>query len=428
MTKRKILGVILLLVVAFVAGCTENGVEPSSTPAAAVNPTLTVPPQTVAPAHTPTPTPPPVVDPVEEQLAGMTTEQKVGQLLVAGIDGYTPGGDGAAAIQDYRVGGVILFGRNVESANQLAALTNDLKALNGDYIPLFLCVDEEGGRVSRMPPEVTDLPSPYRYIKDGGDAYLRGQVLAAVCAAFGFNVDFAPSLDIWSNPENTVIANRAFGNTAQDVAAGLDCAYAMMDAGMVPVVKHFPGHGDTAVDSHVGLPVVDKTAEEMMASELLPFQMGIGGLSLFRERELVGVPAVMVAHILMTGIDPDYPASLSPKVVDGLLREEMGFTGMVATDDLTMAAISNTYGMGEAAVLAVEAGCDLLLVCHKTENLKAAYDGLLAAVDSGRITGERLDESVRRILTVKGEYGVTSAPVDAPDVAGLNEKIATILP
>ena len=429
MTKRNILVLILLCVVVFAAGCQKSGVEPSSTPTVAANPTLTPPPQTVAPAPTLTPTPTPKPDPVEEQLAAMTVEEKVGQLLVAGIDGLTPGEDGRIAIQDYKVGGIILFSRNVESAGQLVELTNGLKELNKNYVNLFVSVDEEGGRVSRMPREVTDLPSAYDYIQQGGDPYLRGEVLAEACRTFGFNMDFAPSLDVWSNPNNTVIGDRAFGTTVDDITTnGPDCAYGLMDAGMVPVVKHFPGHGDTAVDSHVGLPVVSKTAEQLLKEELLPFQLAIKGLSLFRDRELNGVPAVMVSHILLTEVDPEYPATLSPKVIGGLLREDMGFDGMVVTDDLTMSALSDTYSMGETAVLALEAGCDLLLVCHKTENLTAAYDALLEAVNSGRVSMERLDESVRRILTVKHDYQISGEPVSEPDVAALNEKIAAILP
>ena len=137
-------------------------------------------------------------------------------------------------------------------------------------------------------------------------------------------------------------------------------------------------------------------------------------------------PAVMVAHILLSQVDPDYPSSLSQKVVTGLLREEMGFDGVVCTDDLTMGAVSNTYGMGEAAVLAVEAGCDLLLVCHGADNLTAARDALLEAADSGRISPERLDESVKRILSLKGEYGLTNEPVDTPDVDALNARIGAL--
>ena len=199
-------------------------------------------------------------------------------------------------------------------------------------------------------------------------------------------------------------------------SAGLAVNEGLGQGGVIPVVKHFPGHGDTSTDSHVDLPVVDKTAEQLKEFELIPFQAAIDG----------GTPCVMVAHILMTQIDPDLPASLSPEVVTGLLRQELGFDGVVCTDDLTMGAISNTYGMGEAAVMAVEAGCDLLLVCHEADNLTAARDALLSAVDAGRISMGRLDESVYRILSLKQEYGLTNDPVGQPDVEALNAQIEAI--
>lgn len=420
---KRILSGILLLSVLLLAGC--GGQTAASTPAPAATPS-TAP----TPAPTPTPEPTPTPDPVAEALAAMTTEEKVGQLLVAGILGTEPGEDAVQAIQDYQVGGIILFGRNVESADQLVALTNGLKALNGDYVPLFLCVDQEGGRVDRMPPEVDRTPGAGQVgeslsQEDAGAAY--GALLSAECAAFGFNLDFAPSLDIWSNPENTVIGDRAFGVEGESVSAfGFHAVGAMEEAGMViPVVKHFPGHGDTSVDSHVDLPVVDKTLDELWQSELVPFDMALSG-EYWGEQKMDPAPAVMVAHILMTQIDPDLPASLSPAVVTGLLRQEMGYEGVVCTDDLTMAAISDTYGMGEAAVLAVEAGCDLLLVCHEADNLTAAREALLAAVDSGRISMERLDQSVYRILSLKGEYSLTNDPVGQPDIDSLNAQIQAL--
>lgn len=411
MTKRILSGVLLLCVLTL-AGCGGGTPAPAPTPAA----TSSAAP-TAAPTPTPTPEPTPTPDPAAEALAAMTIEEKVGQLLVAGIGGTAAGEDGVQAVQDYQVGGIILFGRNVESAEQLTELTNELKALNGGGTPLFLCVDQEGGRVDRMPPEVDDLPSAYDYIAAGGDPLERGRVLAAQCAAFGFNLDFSTCLDIWSNPDNTVIGDRAYGSDPDTVTrAGLAVNQGLEQGGVIPVVKHFPGHGDTSTDSHVDLPVVDKGAEELAEFELIPFRAAIEA----------GAPCIMVAHILMREIDPDLPASLSPKVVTGLLRQELGFEGVVCTDDLTMGAVSNTYGMGEAAVLAVEAGCDLLLVCHEADNLTAAREALLSAVETGRISMERLDESVYRILSLKQEYGLTNDPVDQPDVEALNAQIQAL--
>lgn len=424
MTKRNLLAGLLLVVFVLTAGCAARPAQPTDTPAAETTPAA-------APSPTPTPEPTPTPDPIAEAVAAMSTEQKVSQLLVAGIEGTQLGQDAVQAVQDYQVGGVILFGRNVESAGQLAELTNGLKDLNGDYTPLFLCVDQEGGRVDRMPPEVERTPSAWsvgQTLDTEGVGAAYGALLAEECAAFGFNMDFAPSLDIWSNPDNTVIGDRAFGNDWEWTAFfGMSAVESMEEqGGVIPVVKHFPGHGDTSVDSHVALPVVDKSLEELWQSELVPFNMTLNQEDYFGAQAGPSAPAVMVAHILLSQVDPDYPASLSHRVVTGLLREEMGFDGVVCTDDLTMGAVSNTYGMGEAAVLAVEAGCDLLLVCHGADNLTAARDALLEAADSGRISPERLDESVKRILSLKGEYGLTNEPVDTPDVDALNARIGAL--
>lgn len=431
MTKRNIYHILLLFVFIF-GGCRTDQTAETGGPLETASPAAEA---TAGPEMAPTPEPASTPDPVGERIAAMTTEELIGQLLVVGIEGTSPGKDGPKILEGIHPGGIILFGRNVESAHQLAELTNGLKELNraAGNVPLFLCVDEEGGMVSRMPSEVADLPSAYDYARAEGDSYLRGTALGAECRTFGFHVDFAPSLDVWSNPDNTVIGKRAFGTDAQTVAAAGDsCIQGILDSGVIPVAKHFPGHGDTATDSHVGLPVVDKTLEELKAMELIPFLEAIGGAR--RTQDPVGkpalpsIPAVMVGHILMTQLDPLLPSSLSPAVVDGLLREDLGFDGVVFTDDLTMGAIANTYPLDQAVVKAVEAGCDMLLVCHRLDNARTAHAALLRAAEEGTVSRSRLEESVRRILELKEAYGVDDSPVELPDVEALNEKIRAILP
>ena len=423
-----------LSAVLLLSGCTGDPAQP---PVSAAEPTASetepmIPsasaPETTEPVEVlPTESEPPAStsapDPIAEQMAAMPLEEKVGQLFIAGFYGTEDGDYVDSLIRDYKVGGLIFFGRNVGTAEELVNLANDLRAKNGDYIPMFFSVDQEGGTVERLPDEVSALEDAYTYGQSGSSevGYALGQVLAHECAAFGFNLDFAPSLDIWSNPENTVIGTRAFGTTAEEVeAVGPWAAYGLMDGGVIPVVKHFPGHGDTAVDSHVGLPTVSKTVDELLTSELIPFQSAIEG------REGEGVPAVMVAHILMTAIDPDHPASLSQAVVTGLLREQLGFDGVVFTDDLTMGAITENYGLDEAAVLALEAGCDVLLVCHNEGDLALARQAVLDAVVSGRLTEERIDQSVYRILSLKQAYGLTNDPIEMPDLQALNQEIAAL--
>ena len=419
MTKRNLIASLFLIGFALLAGCrAAPGPEAPESPSPA-------PVETPAPA-TPSPTPEP--DPVEEALSAMTTEEKVGQLLIAGFYGTQAGEEVRSYIQDLHVGGVILYGRNVESAGQLLELTNGLKALAEDGIPLLISTDQEGGLVERMPPEVHRLPNAYHFGQiDDPEARMNacftlGQTLAAQCATFGINMDFAPVMDIWSNPDNTVIGERAFGSDAATVTgAANETALGILSGGVIPVAKHFPGHGDTETDSHLGLPVVDKTKEELLDFELRPFRQAIDTTCVFGTYGGdTSIPAIMVGHILVSQIDPERPASLSPAVVTGLLREELGFDGVVVTDDLTMGAVTQSYGLGEAAVLAVEAGCDLLLVCHEEGSVEEAYTALLEAVDSGRLSQDRLDQSVRRILALKQDYGVTSDPVEAPDLEALN--------
>lgn len=418
MTNRNLLALILLIVFTL-TGC-QTAAVPAPAPEAAPNAAVPSPESTPTPAPTPVPEP----DPLAEQLAAMTVEEKVGQLLIGGFEGTEIGDQATRLVQEYQVGGLILYGRNIAGAGQLVTLTNGLKALNGDGIPLFLSIDQEGGGVDRMPPEVRRTPGAYCVGQTGSvpAAQSYGDVLAAECAAFGLNLDFAPVLDVWSNPGNTVIGQRAFSADARTVAGlGPAAARRMMDQGIIPAVKHFPGHGDTVVDSHVGLPVVDKSLEELEKTELIPFRAAIQSAGTDGQ-----VPAVMVAHILLTQLDPERPASLSPAVVTGLLREELGFAGAVLTDDLTMGAVTQSYGLGEAAVLAVEAGCDILLVCHGPDSVPAVRTALLEAAASGRITAERLDESVYRILRLKTEYALTNEPVSPPDLEALNAQIGAV--
>ena len=388
MTKRYLIPVILLIVFALAACGSQKAAEPT--------PTAATPTPVAEPTPSPTPEPTPTPDPAAELLAGMTVEQKVGQLLVAGISGLEPGEDGAQAVADYQVGGIILFGRNVESAEQLTALTNGLKGLNGDYIPLFLSVDQEGGRVDRMPPEVADLPAAYQFgqIADPDQrmnaCFALGQALAAQCAAFGLNLDFAPVMDIWSNPDNTVIGDRAFGSDLASVtSAANETAYGILSGGVIAAAKHFPGHGDTAEDSHTDLAVTYKTREELENCELLPFAAD------------TGLHAVMVGHIAAPNvIGSDTPATLSAELIAMIPDAE---NTLIVTDSLSMDAITKAYTPGEAAIQAIQAGCDVLLMPN---SLPEAYDAVLAAVQNGTISEARLDQSVNKVLHYKQQFAV----------------------
>lgn len=355
-------------------------------------------------------------DEISEEISKMTLDEKIGQMLMVGIDGTEVDDDFKEFAEEYKFGTVILFGKNITSAEQLVNLTNSIKSTAGD-IPYIIGMDEEGGLVTRLPDDVLSMPSALTIAgsEDTEYCYNAGYQIGTQITSFGLHTGFSPVLDIWSNPDNTVIGNRAYGKTSDDV-----CKYGIADmlglkaTGAIPVAKHFPGHGDTETDSHYGLPLVTKTKEELWQSELLPFKSAIEN----------GVPMIMAAHILCTELDENYPASMSKNIITDLLRNEMGFEGVVITDDLTMGAISESYSFGDAAVLSINAGCDILSICFGEDNVKQAVKAIKEAVENGAITEERIDESVRRILKLKEDYNVTSEGVEMPDIDELNSKTA----
>jgi beta-N-acetylhexosaminidase len=237
-----------------------------------------------------------------------------------------------------------------------------------------------------------------------------GKLLASELQVMGFNVDFAPVLDVNSNPNNPVIGNRSFGNNAKLVTKmGIAEMNGIRDGGIVAVVKHFPGHGDTSVDSHLDLPVVRKTTKQLEAMEWIPFRAAIDAKT----------DAVMVAHILFPLIDAKAPASFSKVIIGEQLRGTLGYDGVVITDDMTMGAIAKNYGIEDAAILSVKAGSDILLIAHGYDIEKKVYDKLLSTVKSGQIKESRIDESVRRILALKLKYKLSDQPVPIPTATDL---------
>ncbi|MFD0714860.1 beta-N-acetylhexosaminidase [Paenibacillus sp. GCM10027626] len=349
-------------------------------------------------------------------VAGMTLEEKIGQMIIAGVAGAEPDEQAKKMIEEQHVGGVIFYKYNLTSPNEVTAYVNQLKAWNANNVaPLLVSVDQEGGKVSRLP-GMEKLPEASAIGKAGKKEYAAeaGALLAEECRLMGINMDFAPVLDINSNPKNPVIGTRSFGTTADTVAAmGLEVMKAIRGGKVIPVVKHFPGHGDTAVDSHLELPVVKKELAQLQAFEWLPFKEAI--------KE--GAEAVMIAHILFPKVDKHYPASLSRTIITDQLRGTLGFKGVVITDDLTMGAIVQNYGIGEAAVRSIKAGGDIVLVAHEYENVDLVLEALLKTVKDGELTEQRIDESVVRILQMKQNYKLTDEAVSAPVVSQLNERI-----
>lgn len=333
----------------------------------------------------------------ERRLEELAVEQKVGQLFVVGFQQPHASGPIRELVSEYHVGGVVYFDRNVESAEQTAELSATLQSLAREAtgIPLLVATDQEGGTVSRIPFGTT--PPGGMAVGATEDPALAADLAGAVgtqLRSVGVNLNLAPVLDVNSDPDNPVIGNRSYGSDPELVAEmGTAAAAALQDRGVAACAKHFPGHGDTAVDSHHALPVVDHGRERLDRVELRPFRAGIEA----------GVDAVMTAHVDFPAIEPDegVPATLSRAVLTGLLREELGHEGLVVTDCMEMNAIADGVGTVEGAVRAIRAGADVVLVSHTPSLQTAAIEAVVDAVEAGELPEERVDDAARRVLRLK---------------------------
>ncbi|APO46667.1 glycoside hydrolase [Paenibacillus xylanexedens] len=331
-------------------------------------------------------------------LNDLTLGQKVGQLLMCGFHSQHADEQVTRLIRDYHVGGVIYFRRNVESVDQLTRLSAELQdmAAEAGALPLMISVDQEGGMVARIDQEgMTQVPGNMALGATGNPEYTLecARILGCELKSIGIDMNLAPVVDVNNNPLNPVIGVRSYGEHAESVAAhGIAAITGYQSQGIAATAKHFPGHGDTAVDSHLGMVTVPHDRNRLEQMELLPFRKAIEA----------GVDAIMTAHVMFPSIEPEpIPATLSHKVLTGLLREEMGFEGIIITDCLEMHAISKPYGVAEAAVRAVEAGADLILVSHTLQDQVAALEAIVEAVRTGRISEEVIHQAVERIMTWK---------------------------
>ncbi len=340
----------------------------------------------------------------------MNLEQKIGQLLMVGFDGLTPSRKIKELITKYHIGGVILFERNIKSPLQIAKLCRELQSISPET-PLFIAIDQEGGRgFSRLKEPFTRFPGNkalghcFLKTKSIKLAYKFGEITAKELSAVGINFNLAPVLDVNTNPKNPIIGKRAFGDDPHLVSElGLAVIAGLQDNKVIACGKHFPGHGDTTTNSHKELPIVDHSLERLRKIELRPFAHTIKN----------GLKAVMSAHVLYSQLDDKFPATLSGKIIDGLLREELGFKGLVITDDLEMGAIANSFEIEETAVKAVKAGIDILLISHHPDKQKRAIEAIATAVGKGEISEERIDLSWEWIIALKKDLLYPYEPPEA---------------
>lgn len=327
----------------------------------------------------------------------------IGQLLIGSLPGTTITPEMRSLARDFSLGGVTLFARNIEAPEQVAELSHDVQSLATDELPLWVSIDQEGGRVARLKAPFTTWP-PMAALGRSGDAALAERfagALAAELRAAGITLDFAPVLDIHTNSKNPIIGDRAFGDDADTVARlGAAVVRGLQGGGVAACGKHFPGHGDTSVDSHLDLPLVEHPPDRIRRVECVPF----------REAIRAGVAFMMTAHILVLSLDENRPATLSPRIVQAILRDELGFTGVILSDDLEMKAIAKSYTVPDAGVQAVAAGCDGLLICSGDADAQATtLEALLHAVEQGRIPYKRFEDAHTRLRRAKEHFLATPA-------------------
>jgi len=349
--------------------------------------------------------------------------RKAGQRLMVGFHGHEASADVKNMIRDYGAGSVILFARNVASPEQVAELVRELQAearAAGHDLPLLISVDQEGGRVARMRAPWTEWPPLRALGRQGSEEMARkmGEALAAELRACGIRLDFAPVVDVDTNPKNPVIGDRSFGADPNLVGRlGAAMIRGLQGSGVAACAKHFPGHGDTDVDSHLDLPTVEHSRERLEEVELPPFRRAIEA----------GVASIMTAHVLVRALDEEVPATLSPRVIGGLLRRELNYDGVVVSDDLEMKAVAKRWAPGPLAVLAAKAGCDLLPVCATHDMQVESLEGLVKAVESGEISWKSMDEACARMRRLKERFLLPWSDPDpraARAAAGAGERVA----
>jgi len=333
-------------------------------------------------------------------MTNMTLREKIGQLIYTGFPSTHIPDEYKQLIKEYKLGNTILFSHNVESSQQLAAICAELQELFVEHTgqPGFISIDQEGGRVTRLPSDATNVPGAMAIASTGRpeNAYAAGRMTARELRALGVNFNLAPVMDVNNNKFNPVINVRSYGDEPETVAEyGIQMMKGLQEGGVLSALKHFPGHGDTAVDSHIGLPVIEKTLEELEQLELKPFREAIDS----------GAECIMSAHILFPNIEAEkLPATMSRTIITDILKGKLGYNGLITTDCLEMQAIQKFYGTAEGALGALKAGVHLLDISHTPSLVIEAVEQIEAAVESGELPLAIIDEAVEKVLAYKRKY------------------------
>jgi beta-N-acetylhexosaminidase len=342
--------------------------------------------------------------------------REIGQLLIAGFEGHALPVELRSLAREFRLGGIILFARNIAEPEQVAELCYDAARLVPD-LPLWVSIDQEGGRVARLKSPFTEWP-PMATLGRSGDAVLAerfARAMALELKAIGVTLDYAPVLDVHTNPKNPVIGDRALSEDPKTVARlGAAIIRGLQGEGIAACGKHFPGHGDTGTDSHLELPLVEHPVERLREVEFVPFRAAIEA----------GVASLMTAHVFLPALDELRPATLSRRIISGLLRGELKFEGLILSDDLEMKAVAAEYSVPQAAVMAVEAGCDGLLICSADHHTQAAaLEALIYSVENGQVRLNRVEDAFKRQQRAKERFLATAMPARPAQPRQLREQL-----
>ena len=351
------------------------------------------------------------------KLENLSLEEKIGQMFMVGMPGTEIDDITRELITKHKVGGVILYRKNILSLEHFIGLLNSLRELNkGNKVPLMIGIDQEGGRVNRMPSKIKNLVNAKQIANIGGTdlCYKSGKVIGEMLKDFNINMDFAPVLDIGGFRDSHPLGNRCLGEKPEIVAKN---GIAFMDGikynNVVPTIKHFPGHGASRIDSHVFMPTVYKSVKRLKKEDMLPFIEAIKS----------GADSIMVGHLLVADLNSIYPASLSDRVIAGLLRKDLGYNGLIITDDLSMRAITFMFGISHAAIKAISSGADMVMINKEHKKKIRIISNLNKIAKKNKNAVRRIDESVQRILEMKEKYDIRDTLIESYDVEKINEKI-----
>ena len=354
-------------------------------------------------------------------MKNLTLREKIGQMLIIKIFGKEISEETKQMIEEYKIGGIILYRKNYDTYDEMIKIINEIKKLNKECgnIPLFISIDQEGGRVNRMPHELKNIKSAGKLAEQKNIEIIKeaGRTTAKMLKESGFNMNYSPVLDIQRFENGHAIGDRCYGKTAEDVSRnGITIMKELSTGGIIPVVKHFPGHGSTNKDSHFFLPIITKNINELENEDIIPFKKAIGQ----------NAEVIMVGHLMIKDVDRKNPASLSKKIINDYLRNKYQYKGVIMTDDLKMRAISLKYGYVRAALKACKAGIDIIMAGASYNTIIRVIKKIESNIKNKKIDIKEIDKSVERIIKLKEKYNISDDPAKGCNIEEINQSIEKV--